>query len=342
MQRTLFDDVGEVPGINPSEIDSKLNLLTYSALGFTQQEICLVADLARVRIKLDEGKLGSAAVDPPQRTRSGSLHCKLARRRAGLLPRRPDRTHAVRILHDGVSGMVTIRIAPRSKDHFQVSIESADRLTAESLSKLRELSRHEVSQWVYFDRRLILLDLSTKRNPRLIEAGKLENPLVLANNRGTSPPRPFAARRFSSERQCPPPVEPTQAENPPPDREQARRRTPPADDGRLQHPLRDRRADPGHRTRRHRGHPPPGPEARAGRRHRPGPPPAQAAPAVPRERPRPEHRLQPPGRRQPPGAPRGPAQRRGLPRRPRGTNASPTRPPPGTSAAGSPRPMSSG
>ena len=29
---------------------------------------------------------------------------------------------------------------------------------------------------------------STKRNPRLIEAGKLENPLVLANNRGTSHP----------------------------------------------------------------------------------------------------------------------------------------------------------
>ena len=77
-------------------------------------------------------------------------------------------------------------------------------------------------------------------------------------------PRPFAARRFSSERQCPPPVEPTQAENPPPHRESARRRTPSADDGRLQHPLRDRRADPGHRTRRHRGHPPPGPEARAG------------------------------------------------------------------------------
>ena len=80
---------------------------------------------------------------------------------------------------------------------------------------------------------------------RLIEAGKLENPLVLANNRGTSPPQPFAPRRLSSERQCPPPVEPTQAENPPPDREQARRRTSPADDDRLQHPLRDRRSKPG-------------------------------------------------------------------------------------------------
>src|SRR5689334_6843442 len=33
---------------------------------------------------------------------------------------------------------------------------------------------------------------STKRNPTLIGVGKLENPLVLANNRGTSPPRPPA------------------------------------------------------------------------------------------------------------------------------------------------------
>ena len=54
------------------------------------------------------------------------------------------------------------------------------------------------------------------------------------------------------------------------------------------------------------------------RRHRPGPPPPEAAPALLRERPRPEHRLQPPGRRQPAGAPRSPPQRRGLPRRPRG------------------------
>jgi hypothetical protein len=31
---------------------------------------------------------------------------------------------------------------------------------------------------------------STKCNPRLIEVRKLENPLVLANNRGTSQPSP--------------------------------------------------------------------------------------------------------------------------------------------------------
>ena len=67
-QRMLFDDLEDIPGLKPSVIDSKLNHLTYSALGLTDQEICLVVDLARVRIELDEGKLGADAVDAPQET----------------------------------------------------------------------------------------------------------------------------------------------------------------------------------------------------------------------------------------------------------------------------------
>src|SRR5215510_1915664 len=101
-------------------------------------------------------------------------------------------------------------------------------------------------------------------------------------------PRLFAARRLSSERQCPPPAEPTPAAHPPPTGAHARGRAPRADDGGRQHPLRERREGPGHRPRGHRRHPPPGPEGRPDPGHRPGPPPAEAAPALPRERPRPE------------------------------------------------------
>ncbi len=155
--RTLFDDVDEGSGMSPSEIDSKLNQLTYSALGLTPQEICLVADLARVRIELDEGKLDPAAVGCPEETELRFYAHALAGELDAFLGD-PDRTHAVRILHDGVSGMVETWIAPRSADHASLSIETADRLTAESLSKLRELTRHEVSQWVYFDRKLIVLE----------------------------------------------------------------------------------------------------------------------------------------------------------------------------------------
>jgi hypothetical protein len=156
VQRTLFDDVDEAPRMNPSAVDSKLNQLTYSALGLTPQEICLVADLARVRIELDEGKLGAAAVDSPVESELLFYAHVLAGELDAFLGD-PERTHAVRILHDSVSGMVETRIAPRSGDTHQLSIESADRLTAESLAELRALARHEVSQWVYFDRKLIVL-----------------------------------------------------------------------------------------------------------------------------------------------------------------------------------------
>jgi SAM-dependent methyltransferase len=157
VQRTLFDDVDEAPGMSPSEIDSKLNQLTYSALSLTAQEICLVADLARVRIELDEGKLGAAAVDPPREPELLSYALALAGELDSFLGD-PNRMHAVRILHDGISGIVETRITPRSVDRIPLSVETADRLTAESLSKLRELARHEISQWVYFDRRLIILE----------------------------------------------------------------------------------------------------------------------------------------------------------------------------------------
>ncbi|MHC5537660.1 HsdM family class I SAM-dependent methyltransferase, partial [Singulisphaera rosea] len=156
-QRTLFDDVDEAPGMSPSEIDEKLNMLTYFALGLTHQEISLVADLARVRIELDEGKLGAAAVDRPEEPELIFYAHALASELDTFLGD-PERTHAVRILHDGVSGMVETRITPREPDHIHLSIESADRLTAESLAELRDLARHEVSQWVYFDRKLIVLE----------------------------------------------------------------------------------------------------------------------------------------------------------------------------------------
>ena len=53
-------------------------------------------------------------------------------------------------------------------------------------------SGSELRYWLKFGGEETLNSSSFKRNPRLIEVGKLENPLVLANNRGTSPPQPFA------------------------------------------------------------------------------------------------------------------------------------------------------
>jgi hypothetical protein len=84
----------------PSKIDNELNRLTYSALGLAPQEICPVNDLARVRIELDEGKIGAAAIDPPEESELMFYADALASELDAFLGD-PERSHAVRILHDG-------------------------------------------------------------------------------------------------------------------------------------------------------------------------------------------------------------------------------------------------
>ena len=153
----LFDVPDDPPGMRFTEVNDELNRLTYSALGLTPQEICLVKDLVKVRIELDEGKLEAAAVNAPEESELLSYAYTLRSELDAFLGD-PDRTHAVRIVHDGISGMVETQIAPRPPDHILLSIKSADHLPAESLLNLSEIARHEVSQWVYFDRKLIVLD----------------------------------------------------------------------------------------------------------------------------------------------------------------------------------------
>ena len=80
-----------------------------------------------------------------------------------------------------------------------------------------------------------------------------------------------------------PPPRRRQAENPPPARSTRHRTLARAGLHRLQHPLRGRRQDPGHRLRRHRRHPTARPQARPGRGHRRAAPPAQVPPPLPRE-----------------------------------------------------------
>src|SRR4051794_12308624 len=68
-----------------------------------------------------------------------------------------------------------------------------------------------------------------------------KTPWFLRTIEVTHDPQPFAPRRFSSERQSPAPGPTTPAPNPPPAPTPARRRTRPAHDDRLSHPLPGRR-----------------------------------------------------------------------------------------------------
>jgi len=144
-------------GMSPEEVDRELNEMTYSALGLSDQERWLVEDLARVRIELDEGKLGVAAVRRPERSELEAYATSLSTELDTFLDVEGKR-HEVRVVRDGHSGMVQVRVVRSGKSSQRVWVEEAGSTTSEAFARSRDLLRRQSTQWVYFDRRLLILD----------------------------------------------------------------------------------------------------------------------------------------------------------------------------------------
>jgi hypothetical protein len=152
----LFDLKGS-DSKSPEEVDRELNEMTYGALGLSQQEQWLIEDLARVRIELDEGKLGAEAVNPPK-LRELEEYASLFCEELDAFLDAEAKQHEVRVVYDGHSGMVQTRVVPSGRSSRRVLVERADRLTSNAFAQSRDLVRQRHSQWVYLDRRLLILD----------------------------------------------------------------------------------------------------------------------------------------------------------------------------------------
>ena len=128
----------------------ELNRLVFDALGLDEGERALVHDLVHVRLALNDGKVGRAAMKPASRDE--------LRTYAEWLQRELDAVagghHAVSVIHDDISGFVAVEPA---KNRGSVRVVRADAESARSLARTREQLREEHAQWVYFDRSLRLL-----------------------------------------------------------------------------------------------------------------------------------------------------------------------------------------
>ncbi|MFI5459872.1 MAG: class I SAM-dependent DNA methyltransferase [Isosphaerales bacterium] len=144
-------------GKSLEDVDRELNEMTYAALALSKQERWLVEDLTRVRIELDEGKLGAAAVSPPKVAELEEYAESLSRELDAFLDVE-GKYHEVRVVHDGHSGMVQISVVRSGMSPGRVWVEKAERLTSKAFARSRDLLRRRYSQWMYFDRRLLILD----------------------------------------------------------------------------------------------------------------------------------------------------------------------------------------
>lgn len=136
----------------------ELNSLVYQALGLAPEERALVQDMVRIRLALNDGKVGKTAVDPAtkadMKTYGISLQEELDEYISGELPGR----HDADIIYDDHSAMVRVTLVRNATGKGQVSVLRADAPEAAALEEYRQRIRQERSQWVYFDRNLRIYD----------------------------------------------------------------------------------------------------------------------------------------------------------------------------------------
>jgi hypothetical protein len=149
-QTSLFDNVGGDLAV----LLDDLNEMTYSALGLTSRERALVHDLVRVRLELNDGKLGKAAVRPPQHEEIRKYARRLKRELDGFVGSFLGKKHRLGVVYDELSGMIDVDFVQGAKGVGKITVAEADASTASALTETRRRLLVERSQWVYFNRNL--------------------------------------------------------------------------------------------------------------------------------------------------------------------------------------------
>ena len=128
----------------------ELNDLVSAALGLDEGDRALVEDLVRIRIALNDGKVGRDAMNSTPKKELQTYAEWLQRE---FEVQSDGERHSVTVLHDDHSGFVAIEPA---KERTSIRVVGADAESARTLARTREQLREEHAQWVYFDRSLRL------------------------------------------------------------------------------------------------------------------------------------------------------------------------------------------
>jgi hypothetical protein len=129
----------------------RLNGLVNEKLGLDEVEQALVHDLVHVRMALDDGNTGQAAMRDASadelQTYAEWLQRELEANTNG------ETQYSVTVIHDARSGFIAIE---PTRGRAKLRVLSADLAEAQTLARTREQLREQRAQWVYFDRALRL------------------------------------------------------------------------------------------------------------------------------------------------------------------------------------------
>jgi hypothetical protein len=132
----------------------ELNTLAYDSLGLDARERTLVHDLVHVKLALNDGKIGAAAVRKPELAELYAYAVRLQSELDGFIGDILPERHQVRVVHDDTSGMIGVELVPDEPGTPWVTVSRADSETAAQLEATRQRLRKEHAHWVYFNRNL--------------------------------------------------------------------------------------------------------------------------------------------------------------------------------------------
>lgn len=143
-------ELDEVPANDGQDaMIEELNRRVSDALGLDEAERALVQDLVDIRVALNDGKVGQAAVrdasEAELQTYAEWLQRELDENPNG------DTLHSVTVLYEAHSGFIAIE---PTNGRSAARVLAANSTAARTFTTTREQLRREHAQWVYFDRAL--------------------------------------------------------------------------------------------------------------------------------------------------------------------------------------------
>jgi len=143
--------------VSPKTLE-RMNKHVYDSLGLSVREREVIQDMVRVRLNLDDGKLGEAAVGKPTASELRKYGTSLRDELDDYVCGEGIGVHGIEIIHDSQSGMISVKLIPHSSERQQVAVLAADAPEAAALEAFRAQIRQKLAQWVYFDRNLRIYD----------------------------------------------------------------------------------------------------------------------------------------------------------------------------------------
>jgi hypothetical protein len=151
-------EIADADDFDRADLTRDLNELTFDGLKLSSSGRAAVHDLVRVRFGLTRGKIASEAVGPPSRDEIDMYARTLRSELDTFVGKSSSTRHRVEVLVSDGSGLIAVSLVENDPIQQPVKIWDASNGASNVLTTARANLTGRRSQWLYFNRNLLLYD----------------------------------------------------------------------------------------------------------------------------------------------------------------------------------------